>query len=446
MRVARLIMLPSFFRSFRYPAEFALLCALILFIPLFEVPKNILLGLYAITFVWNRYLTRESGHHGDPGGRWDMWDSLFALWIASAYVVAAFSGLQKNEWHAISDVWKYVCLAWMLKRSGYDEREWRTLYVAATVSTLVATLWGLAALTVPHKYAGVELHSVGHVNHSAAYIAISIGATLAGLVSFWPQLTRRNRLLALGALLVFGVAIVLAGSRAATVVSLAIVVLIGAVWSRRSKAVLLAMAITLVVFVASIQTFDKDMHRKNELAKASPHSMLNERYPLWHQAFAAWRANPWFGVGMDNFDEIDTAMVKGWVEKSGETYDPAVYAGSSHAHSLYLTTLAERGLAGFTVLMSVLLAWGVTLVRNLPRSSDPPLRWMLWSGAASALVTTVAIGFVNTTLHHEHGLLAMLLLGCWLGAERKRAARAVAPAPAAAARATQAYDRPSIGD
>ena len=163
---------------------------------------------------------------------------------------------------------------------------------------------------------------------SAAYIAISIGAALAALVSYWPQLSLRNRMLGLGSLLVFGAAIMLAGSRAATVVSFVLVVMIGALWSRRSKAVLLAMAITLVVFATGIETFDKDMHRKNELAKASPYSMLNERYPLWHQALAAWRANPWFGVGMDNFDEIDQETVKGWVEKRGDTFDPAVLPGT----------------------------------------------------------------------------------------------------------------------
>jgi len=439
--MARLpIMLPAFFRSFRYPAEFALLFALILFIPLFEVPKNILIGLYAIAFVYNRYLNADESNHGGP---WDAWDTLFAVWIASAYVVAAFSGLQKNEWHAISDVWKYVCLGWMLKRSGYGEREWLTIYAAATVSTLIATLWGLAAWTVPHKYAGIQLHSVGHVNHSAAYIAISIGATLAGLVSFWPQLTWQKRAVALVALLAFGIAIGLAGSRAATVVSFILVIMIGAVWSRRSKSVLLAMAITLVVFATCIQTFDKDMHRKNELAKASQFPMLNERYPLWNEALAAWRANPWFGVGMDNFDEIDRETVKGWVEKRGDLYDPAVYAGSSHAHSLFLTTLAERGLAGFAVIMAVLTGWGVTLLRNVPRSHDPPVRWMLWGGAASALVTMVLIGFVNTTLHHEHGLLAMLLLGCWLGAGRKDTVIAAEPVVAVA---RPNYDRPSIGD
>ena len=411
------------FRSFRYPAEFSLLLALIFFVPLFEVPKNILLCVYAIVWMINRY---RAGWRDQCGGHWDGWDTLFLVWLASAYVLAAFAGLQRNEWRGIGDLWRYVSLVWLLKRSGYGEPEWRAIYVAVAVSTLVATLWGLAALSVPHKYAGIELHSVGHVNHSATYIAISIGAVLAGLVTFWPRLTLPMRAGGIFALIAFGAAIVLAGSRAATFVSLLLIVLIGAVWSRRSKAVLLTMGLALAVFGLSIQTFDKDMHRKNELAAASPNPMLNERYPLWHQAIAAWRAHPLFGVGLDNFDEIDAETVKRWVEERGDTYDAAAYAGSSHAHSLYLTTLAERGMIGLGVVLAVLLAWAWSLLRNWPRQTDPPLHWMLWGGAASALLVTVTIGAVNTTLHHEHGLLAMLLLGAWLGSRELRATQRAA--------------------
>ena len=188
------------------------------------------------------------------------------------------------------------------------------------------------------------------------------------------------------------------------------------------------MAVALAEFAASIQTFDKDMQRKNELAMASPNPMLNERYPLWNQAYAAWRAHPWFGVGLDNYFEIDAETVKHWVEERGDTYDAAAYAGSSHAHSLYLTTLAERGIVGLAVVLTVLMGWGVSLLRGWPRQTDPPLHWMVWGGAASALIVTVAIGVVNTTLHHEHGLLAMLLLGAWVGSRDVRATPGAAAA------------------
>lgn len=412
-------MLPSFFHTFRYPKEFALLLSLIFFIPLFEVPKNLLLVAFAMVWIGNRY---RDGWNAHCGGRWDSWDTLFLVWLISAYVIAAFAGIRKNEWHGVNDLWRYVSLVWLLKRSGYEDRQWRAIYAGIAVSTLVATLWGLAALTVPHKYAGVELHSVGHVNHSATYVAISIGAVLSGLVAYWPRMEPRLRAAGLFTLLVFAIAIVLAGSRAATLVSLVILVVMGALWSRRSKSVLLVIALALGLFATSIQTFDKDMHRKNELAKASANPMLNERYPLWHQAYAAWRAHPWFGVGLDNFDEIDAGMVKRWVEERGDPYDAEAYASSSHAHSLYLTTLAERGIVGLTVVLAVLLGWGISLLRSWPRQTDLRLHWMVWGGAVSALIATVAIGVVNTTLHHEHGLLAMLLLGAWLGSRQERAA------------------------
>jgi O-antigen ligase len=112
--------------------------------------------------------------------------------------------------------------------------------------------------------------------------------------------------------------------------------------------------------------------------------------------------------------------VHAWVTARGETYNVAFLAGS-HAHNLYLNTLAERGLAGFALLTALLAAWTWSLLRALPHPRDPPVVWLVWSGAASALAAIAGIGLFNTTLHDEHGVLAMLLLGAWLGRLRSEA-------------------------
>lgn len=65
-------------------------------------------------------------------------------------------------------------------------------------------------------------------------------------------------------------------------------------------------------------------------------------------------------------------------------------------------------------LLAVLLAWAAWLVRYRPRAPDGDLDWVPWGGALSAWTITVSVGLVNTTLHHEHGFLATLLLGLWL--------------------------------
>ena len=111
-----------------------------------------------------------------------------------------------------------------------------------------------------------------------------------------------------------------------------------------------------------------------------------------------------------SFDEI-----KAW----GEVQDWSLRAASDglapHGHSLYVNTLAERGLFGFAVLMLVLIAWAAALAAAVPRKDAPPLDWALFGAALAGWLVTVIVGLVNTTLHHEHGILAVLLLGLLLG-------------------------------
>jgi O-antigen ligase len=129
---------------------------------------------------------------------------------------------------------------------------------------------------------------------------------------------------------------------------------------------------------------------------------------------AAWREFPIFGVGMDNFDRIDHNRLEGWSRDRHDTFDRQSFLPSSHAHNLFVNALAERGLFGLGALITVLAAWAITLVRRAPRANAPPILWAYWGGAAGAWIITVVVGVLNTTLHHEHALLAMLLLGGWL--------------------------------
>jgi hypothetical protein len=79
-----------------------------------------------------------------------------------------------------------------------------------------------------------------------------------------------------------------------------------------------------------------------------------------------------------------------------------------------MNTLAERGLVGITALLSVLLSWLYWLIRFAPKGNDEDLAWALWGGSLSAWLITVGVGLVNTTLHHEHAILSVMLLGMWL--------------------------------
>jgi O-antigen ligase len=158
-------------------------------------------------------------------------------------------------------------------------------------------------------------------------------------------------------------------------------------------------------------------------------NVLAFRDGIWRMALAAWARHPWFGVGMDNYSMITPERVSAWDAQLGRATDPKRYFYISHGHSLYANTLAERGAIGGAVVVAVLIAWLVCLVRYRPRGADPDDDWLLWGCSASAWFVTTAVGLVNTTLHHEHGMLAVILLGLWLS--RLPARREAQPSAAA---------------
>jgi hypothetical protein len=91
-----------------------------------------------------------------------------------------------------------------------------------------------------------------------------------------------------------------------------------------------------------------------------------------------------------------------------------------HGHSLYVNSLAERGLLG---LGSPCDSRGVAIAQThrVPNADAPPLHWAYWCSAGAAWIITIVVGALNTTLHHEQALLCMLLLGGWLSLSRPSA-------------------------
>jgi O-antigen ligase len=244
----------------------------------------------------------------------------------------------------------------------------------------------------------LSLNSVGHVNHSAIYVAIMLGVCLAWLYS-------DPRSIVAGATSLFLlVSVVVSESRGAVGAALMMLVLMAAAWWRRSRVpALIALGVVALWALLALLGAMEVLEKQEALVKGN--NPLNFRQEVWRFAFAAWQQHPWFGVGMDNF---------------AQAVDPSRRALYPHGHNLYLNTVVERGIVGALPLFAVLLAWTVSLWRRRPGARGAELDWVLWGGAAGALWVTVVVGLVNTTLHHEHGLLAALLLGLWLARTHRR--------------------------
>ncbi len=384
-----------------------MLLGLILFLPLFEAPKNLFWAAFVVTWLMNRF---RAGHWG---GRWDGWDSLIALWIASGYIVAAFAGMHHSEWGGANDILRYGSVLWLVRRGGYGKRALLWMLVAILVSTLIALGWGLWDLFVVHVQKDLELNSVGHVNHSAIYLAISYSVMLSALLAYWGRLPLHWRVLGFVLTLLFAGAVLITLSRGAVGAILLFTLLVGVAWARRSLYFVLALSVLSCAAVGFAYVSKVEIVQKQE-KYIETNNFLSFRDQIWNTALLAWRQFPLTGVGMDNFNQVSGEKVQKWVEASGKTYVASEYKSTSHAHSLYLNTLVERGAFGLTVLLAVLSGWLYGLLRYLPGRSSENLAWALWGGSFGAWLVTAGVGMVNTTLHHEHGILSVLLLGMWL--------------------------------
>jgi O-antigen ligase len=380
----------------RRRAEIGMLIALCVFLPIYEAPKNIVWLAYAVAWGVNRWIER------DFGGRWDGWDTLIAAWIASGFVVAAFAPLHGGEWRAALDIVRYGVVLWILKRSRLSEREVELVFAALIASAVVGLGMAFLQLARAGQDARLELNSVGHVNHTAIYLAIMLGVCAA-----WLFIGRRRAVLAVVTLLIL-VSLFVAASRAGVAVGLLMFSVLAAFWWPRSRFPAITAAAVLAVtaildFLGAAEVFER-----NE-ANVQAGNLLAFRDRAWSLALETWRQHPLFGVGMDNFSLITNAQ-------TGDRYASLF----PHAHSVYLNTLAERGLIGAAPVAVVLVLWPLMLLREAPRPSASDTDWMVWGAALGAWLVTAVAGLVNTTLHHEHGLLAMMLLGLWLGRRTHR--------------------------
>jgi len=392
----------------RFPVEIALLLAFCIFLPLVEMPKNLALLAYFIAWTTNRLRAR------DFGGIWRITDTLVVLWIGGAYLAAAFAGLPGNAWAKTGDVAVSALLFWMVARAGYARRELRWLLGVLVASTLAGLalgywrMWGGAG-----KSGTLQLYSVGHVNHTAIYLAMMLGVCASWLFARWRAWPVNRQSVAFAVTALALVSLVVTASRGAVGVGFVMLLLLALAWWRRWRAPLIASLAAIALVFAALVLLNAEVIRKQEINVASQ-NVLSHRDGIWRMGLAAWEKYPWFGVGKDSYSQITHDRVRAWRSEAGKGYDAARYVQFPHAHSLYVNTLAERGAVGFATLAAVLIAALIALLRYRPRPHDADFDWLAWGGAAGAWIVTAGVGTVNTTLHHEHGLLAALLFGLWL--------------------------------
>ncbi len=157
---------------------------------------------------------------------------------------------------------------------------------------------------------------------------------------------------------------------------------------------------------------------KKQIINQENNNVLSDRDRIWNVSIEAARFHPLLGIGLSNWHFINLDQLKKSVEDRGEIFDSRIYSFQGHSHNLYLSALVERGIVGLFVTFLFMVAWIRHLIKTYEWAKKSIGRTYLWGGSLSAWIATFGIGFVNTTFHHEHAILACLFLGIYLSYTR----------------------------
>ena len=231
----------------------------------------------------------------------------------------------------------------------------------------------------------------GHPNALGGFLVL-----LVPLIAGAALLTRRWRLLFVGAAILAVTGVYLTFSRGALLGLVAVpLVLLGFRRSLLVAPLLLVLALTL--------TPDLLQERFATSSVQGPEAAT--RVDIWRTAASIWAADPVLGAGPGSFPERYAT-----VRVPGKQYLPSTqFEPPPHAHNLGLQALAEQGIIGLAALLAVLS----TAVLTLMRARGSPQPWVRVTVLAllAALVAFAVHNVFDVTLLERSGQEVWALLG-----------------------------------
>jgi len=380
-------------------SKFIFLALMLIMLPSFEAPKN----LFAVLFVasWVFIARRDK----DWGGKWRTIDTIFLLWILVDIIVGINAiVLHSQPANGSKDIIRFVLVGWAISRSGFTIRQIINLCVIAIIFTVIP---------LAHSYLDcsgstcVELNSVGHVNHTAIYLLLVYTISLSLLIFNFKNISNFLRIVLILTSLIFAYVLIDTHSRAASGL-LAIITLMAILYSiyHYRNWCSLIISILFISLACNILMYNPPPVVSKFLLGSS---LIGEspRDRIRNFAYYVFKIDPILGTGIGNFPNFNHDDIKELVIKDKGVYDKSVFMPYAHPHNVYLAYLSGGGIILFSIFIWFWLQI-VNIVYQVNKYSNE--KWLVFNGAGVVLIV-LGIGWVNTTLAHEHALITMFVLG-----------------------------------
>jgi hypothetical protein len=386
--------------------RFLLLAAMLVFLPGVEALKNIFAFLFVLSWVL------ISKKNNNWGGKWQIIDSIFLLWILADIFVSINAVITHQlPGSNFRDIIRFVLIGWVLSRTHFSKEKHFKLALISVIATVITLAYSY------YSTGGIlkELHSVGHINHTAIFLVIAYSISLSLLLFKFPDLTNYQRIFLLLSTMVLFYATIDTNSRASfgliivvTLVGLICLVIV----HRKLSTFLLFFGLVSIIGYQFIQNPPYALKRILD----REHILYDEsRDRIRNFSYYAFKTNPILGIGFGNHGLIEIEDIKAEIIKDKGVLNTGEYSPSSHAHNVYYTYLVSGGLLTFSIFIWFwfYIVWIIFKLRS-NKEND----WIVLC-SINVLLINLAIGWVNTTLHHEHAILSMFVLGMMISVYRR---------------------------
>ena len=394
--------------------ELTFLSLFLAFLPSLEAPKNIFLVGYLMTALYRQSQSLSS--------TWTIWDWVFSSLIASSLLSALFPFIANgSEWKGFRGMLLWIAFGWTLYRSEYNESEKKYLFIFAILMALPPLLWGLTQLLILFTKDSLQLHSVGHVNHSAIYLCMMAGAACSLFIISHLQRVQKKYIFIASLLFIFLISSVIVSQSRGAFGIVFLIVFALLLLSKLPIKIKTIYVVLLSIFVINIIFIKPAAVIKKQIINQDNNDILSQRDKVWRTSVEVARMNPVFGIGGGNWKHINIDQIKSSVKSRGEIYNAEDFAlQSGHPHNIYLSNLVDRGILGLITFLSFMFIWLITLIKSYKKFNQDSKVMLFVTGSFSAWMSIFGIGFVNTTFHHENALLALFFLGLHLNYLRQK--------------------------
>ena len=400
--------------NFKNPSFFSLVL-FILFLPNFEAPKNIFFLFFVLAWIFEAIKSRSWG------GKWLTIDTIFASWIIIDIIVAINAVyIHGQPYKGSFDIARFVIFGWIISRQNFNVKELHKLVIYSVLSVLPIFILFFTGCDSGGQC--LKLNSVGHVNHTAIFLLLTLALGFSYLFfeknNLFPKI---KYMLFFVILMAITFVAILTESRAASAMVIFLFLYFSSIslYAKFKYAkIIIILTLTIAITVFSFEkpkVIDRFINEEINLIGDS----VSGRGKIRNFAYEVFKIDPILGTGMSNFPNFNLQDIKNQVikEKGSDWWinNKDKFSPYEHPHNVYLVYLSGGGVVFFSLFILFWLYISYLLIR------ESYLKGLDWTKSAAflAIIINLSIGYVNTTFAHEHALISMLIIGIFLSKYRK---------------------------